>query len=184
MRRRRDYDILPTALAMSTLALPRSAITESFEYCDRVSAAAIRYPLARSTAIAPPLVLVVDDHEDSRIIARLVLEAAGFRVREAASGVAGLSLAAALEPAVMLLDLILPEIDGWEVARRLRRDPATSSMGIIAVTALALCDDHARARNAGCDTVLIKPVLPKAIVETVCRFVERPLAAAPRLLQG
>jgi two-component system cell cycle response regulator DivK len=169
---------------MSILSLPRTALTESFAYRDRIDGAGVRHPIGRTTATAAPLVLVVDDHEDSRIIARLVLEAAGFRVREAASGVAALSLATALEPDVMLLDLILPEIDGWEVARRLRRDPATTNLGIIAVTALALRDDHVRARHAGCDTVLIKPVLPKAIVETVCRFVERPVIGVPRLLQG
>jgi len=169
--------------AMSTFSAPRTAVTESLAYHDPVERAAVRRPLARTTATAAPLVLVVDDHEDSRIIARLVLEAAGFRVREAANGVTGLSLATALEPSVMLLDLILPGIDGWEVARRLRRDPATTGIGIIAVTALAVRDDHVRARHAGCDTVLTKPVLPKAIVETVCRFVERPLLVAPALFQ-
>jgi CheY-like chemotaxis protein len=168
---------------MSTSLAPLSAIAESFAFHDPVEGSALRHPVVRATVTAAPLVLVVDDHEDSRIIARLVLEAAGFRVHEAASGVTGLSLATALEPAVMLLDLILPGIDGWEVARRLRRDPATTNMGIIAVTALALRDDHVRARHAGCDTVLTKPVLPKAIVETVCRFVERPVLVASGLFQ-
>lgn len=166
---------------MSILSAPCTALPESFAYPDPIERAGIWHPLVRTTATTVPLVLVVDDHEDSRIIARLVLEAAGFRVREAANGAAGLSLAIALEPAVMLLDLILPEIDGWEVARRLRCDPATANMGIIAVTAQALRDDHVRARHAGCDTVLTKPVLPRAIVETVRRFVERPMLAAPAL---
>jgi CheY-like chemotaxis protein len=169
--------------AMSTILAPRTALTESFAYRDRVDGAGGRHTIGRTTATAAPLVLVVDDHEDSRIIARLVLEAAGFRVREAANGVAALSLAVAIEPDVMLLDLILPEIDGWEVARRLRRDPATTNMGIIAMTALAVRDDHVRARHAGCDAVLIKPVLPKAIVETVCRYVERPVVGVPALFQ-
>jgi len=104
-------------------------------------------------------------------------------VREAANGAMGLNLATALDPDVILLDLILPGVDGWEVARRLRCDPSTANIGIIAVTALALRDDHVRARHAGCDTVLTKPVLPKAIVETVCRFVERPVLVAPGLFQ-
>src|SRR5204862_4448244 len=101
---------------MSTYAAPRTAVAESFAYRDHVEGTAVRHPVVRTTSTAAPLVLVVDDHEDSRIIARLVLEAAGFRVCEAASGGAGLSLATTLEPAVMLLDLILPGIDGWEVA--------------------------------------------------------------------
>src|SRR4051812_3642057 len=84
----------------------------------------------RWTAVAPtpaddvfrPLVLVVDDHEDSRAIARVVLESGGFRVAEAATGLDGLRLAAALSPAAVLLDLILPGVDGWQVARQLRDD--------------------------------------------------------------
>jgi CheY-like chemotaxis protein len=164
---------------MSPLSVSRTAITEAFVYHDHALSAGTRHPLVGTRATEAPLVLVVDDHEDSRIIARLALEAAGFRVREAATGVAGLSLAMSLEPAVLLLDLILPGIDGWEVARRVRRDPATIHMGIIALTALALRDEHVRARRAGCDTVLTKPVLPRAIVEMVCQFVERPVLAAP-----
>ena len=168
---------------MSTSLLPLTAVAESLAFHDPVEGASFRRPPVRATVTSAPLVLVVDDHEDSRIIARLVLESAGFRVRDAANGATGLSLAAALEPDVILLDLILPGIDGWEVARRLRRDPATTNIGIIAVTALALRDDHVRARHAGCDTVLTKPVLPKAILETVCRFVERPVLVAPGLFQ-
>ena len=168
---------------MSTSLLPLTAVAESFAFHDPIEGAAVQRPLVRATVTSAPLVLVVDDHEDSRIIARLVLEAAGFRVREAANGAMGLNLATALEPDVILLDLILPGVDGWEVARRLRCDPSTANIGIIAVTALALRDDHVRARHAGCDTVLTKPVLPKAIVETVCRFVERPALVAPGLFQ-
>jgi len=168
---------------MSTSLLPLTAVAESFAFHDPVEGVAVRRPLAPAKVTSAPLVLVVDDHEDSRIIARLVLEAAGFRVREAANGAMGLNLATALEPDVILLDLILPGVDGWEVARRLRCDPSTANIGIIAVTALALRDDHVRARHAGCDTVLTKPVLPKAIVETVCRFVERPALVAPGLFQ-
>jgi len=168
---------------MSTSLLPLTAVAESFAFHDPIEGTAVRRPLVRATVTSAPLVLVVDDHEDSRIIARLVLEAAGFRVREAANGAMGLNLATALDPDVILLDLILPGVDGWEVARRLRCDPSTANIGIIAVTALALRDDHVRARHAGCDTVLTKPVLPKAIVETVCRFVERPALVAPGLFQ-
>jgi len=74
---------------MSTSLLPLTAVAESFAFHDPIEGTAVRRPLVRATVTSAPLVLVVDDHEDSRIIARLVLEAAGFRVREAASGVTG-----------------------------------------------------------------------------------------------
>ena len=68
---------------MSTYAAPRTAVAESFAYRAHVEGTAVRHPVVRTTSTAAPLVLVVDDHEDSRIIARLVLEAAGFRVCDA-----------------------------------------------------------------------------------------------------
>lgn len=163
---------------MPILKSTPTAIAESFAQTDRVATTASRPPIVEPSATALPLVLVIDDHEDSRIIARLVLEAAGFRVCEAASGVEGLSLAVSLQPAVVLLDLILPGIDGWGVARRLRRDPAADNIGIIALTAVALAEECDRARDAGCDEVLTKPVSPKGIVEMVRRFVGRPKLAS------
>jgi len=164
---------------MPILKSTDSAIAESFARPDRPATTASRHPCVEPAATGQPLVLVIDDHEDSRIIARLVLEAAGFRVCEAASGVEGLSLAVSLQPAVVLLDLILPGIDGWGVARRLRRDPAADNIGIIALTAVAFPEDCDRARDAGCDEVLTKPMSPKGIVESVRRFVGRPRSASP-----
>ena len=120
-----------------------------------------------ATNLLPPVVLVVDDHEESRTIARLVLERAGFRVAEASTGSEGLRLAGSLRPAAVLLDLIMPGLDGWELARQLHRNPATSRAAIIALTALASAEDHERALLAGCDAVLTKPVRPIRIVETV-----------------
>lgn len=126
----------------------------------------------------PPCVLVVDDHEESRTIARLVLERAGFRVAEAATGNEGLRLATALRPAAVLLDLIMPGLDGWELARQLHKNPATAGTAIIALTALAMPEDHDRALLAGCDAVLTKPVRPIRIVETVQEFVSPTRVAA------
>ncbi len=126
--------------------------------------------------LLPPVVLVVDDHEESRTIARLVLERAGYRVAEAPTGSEGLRLAGSLRPAAVLLDLIMPGLDGWELARQLHKNPATSRAAIIALTALATADDHDRALMAGCDAVLTKPVRPIRIVETVQKFVSIPAA--------
>jgi len=140
-----------------------------------------RRPHVEGTATLAPLVLVVDDHEDSRVIARVVLEAAGFRVCEASCGVEALDAATELQPDVVLLDLILPGIDGWEVARRLRRNPDADDMAIIALTALAQPEERGRARDAGCDDVLTKPVSPAVIARTVRRFVTQRVAAASYL---
>jgi len=127
-----------------------------------------------------PLVLVLDDHDDSRVIARLVLETAGFRVLEARAGLEGLRLAITRSPNVILLDMILPEIDGWEIARLLRADPDTRYTSIVAVTALASQDEQDRALLAGCDEVLTKPVPPTVLLRTVQRYVAVPLAPGAR----
>jgi len=111
----------------------------------------------------PPCVLVVDDHEESRTIARLVLERAGFRVAEASTGSEGLRLAGLLRPAVVLLDLIMPGLDGWELSRQLHKNPATAGAAVIALTAVAIPEDHDRAIR---------------IVETVQQFVSPTRIAA------
>ncbi|HEY4132066.1 MAG TPA: response regulator, partial [Gemmatimonadaceae bacterium] len=81
-----------------------------------------------------PLVLVADDHDDSRVIARLVLESAGFEVVEASTGHEAITLAHAHHPAAILLDMIMPELDGWDTARRLRSDTSMNSIAIIGLT--------------------------------------------------
>src|SRR4051812_8902971 len=127
--------------------------------------------------LAAPLILVVDDHDDSRAIVRIVLESVGFQVAEAATGIEGLRAAITLRPMLVLLDMILPGLDGWEIARRLRREDATRSSVIIALTALAGQDDQDRAEAAGCDEVLIKPVSPSKIVGTIRRYIGMPMRA-------
>ena len=147
------------------------------------SAIPIRADITRlggSPELFPPLVLVVDDHDDSRAIARLVLESVGYRVEEARAGLEGLHLAVEQRPAVVLLDMILPEVDGWEIARLLRDNADTRDSTIIAVTALASNDDHDRALLAGCDEVLTKPVPPTTLLSTVQRYVGFPVASGRR----
>ena len=137
-----------------------------------------RQSFLSATAMLPPCVLVVDDHEESRTIARLVLERAGFRVAEASTGSEGLRLATALRPVAVLTDLIMPGLDGWELARQLNKNPATKGTAIIALTAVAIPEDVDRALLAGCDAVLTKPVRPIRIVETVQEFVNPARIAA------
>jgi two-component system, cell cycle response regulator DivK len=136
--------------------------------------------IAPTSLLHAPLILVVDDHEPSRALARLVLERAGFRVAEAATGREGLRQAQVLRPAVVLLDIILPEIDGWTVCRRLREDVRTRDSIILALTAWTGVGDGARALALGFEEVLTKPVLPRTLAAVVARYVaERPMAPQP-----
>ncbi|HEY4130067.1 MAG TPA: response regulator, partial [Gemmatimonadaceae bacterium] len=79
-----------------------------------------------------------------------------------------ITLAHAHHPAAILLDMIMPELDGWDTARRLRSDTSMNSIAIIGLTALASSSDRERSLAAGCDVVLTKPILPRALVD-VCR---------------
>jgi CheY-like chemotaxis protein len=129
-----------------------------------------------------PLVLVIDDHDDSRAIARLVLELSGFRVAEAATGTEGLLIALKRRPAAILLDLILPGINGWKLARLLRSDPRTSSTAIIALTAFVGVEADSSSLMTSCDALLLKPVGPRTLLSVVTRLVgvpARPFAGLP-----
>lgn len=103
-------------------------------------------------------VLIADDDVDSRAIVRALLEFQGREVVEAADGPECLGVARRQRPDVIVLDLIMPHLDGWHVAAALRADPATRSIPILALTAAALPHDHDRAIAAGCDRVLNKPI--------------------------
>lgn len=102
-------------------------------------------------------ILVIDDHEDSRNVARLVLEHVGYRVSLASTGTEGLHRALEELPDLVLADLILPELDGLAVAERLRLHPATCDIRIIAVTADARPAARQDAFRAGCNDFLVKP---------------------------
>ncbi len=103
-------------------------------------------------------VLIADDDVDSRAIVRALLEFQGREVVEAADGPECLGAARTHRPDVIVLDLIMPRLDGWHVAAALRADPTTKSIPILALTAAALPHDHERALAAGCDRVLNKPI--------------------------
>ena len=116
-----------------------------------------------------PLVLVVDDMEDGREICAEYLEFRGFRVATAVDGSEALDKAFALLPDVILMDLSLPVIDGWEATRRLKKDERTKEIPVIALTAHALASAHDSAKEAGCDSVVTKPCLPKDLEAEVRR---------------
>lgn len=114
-----------------------------------------------------PLVLVVDDYADARQMYAEWLQVSGFRVAEAADGNAAIDLACALTPDVILMDLSLPGMDGWEATRRLKADTRTRHIPVVALTGHVMSSALEQARLAGCDRFVIKPALPDIVVEEV-----------------
>jgi two-component system, cell cycle response regulator DivK len=105
-----------------------------------------------------PLVLLVEDDRQGRLMYTEWLEQAGFRVEQAHNGLQALERAFDLLPAVVVTDLNIPGIDGYELTRRLKSDPRTSAIPVLAVTGYGpFTQDPARADRAGCDAVLAKP---------------------------
>jgi two-component system, cell cycle response regulator DivK len=112
-------------------------------------------------------VLVVDDFEDNRAMYAEFLRYSGFDVIEASDGAEAIEKATALQPDVVIMDLSLPIVDGWEATRRLKAERRTRDIPIIALTGHAL-EGHSRgAREAGCNRFLAKPCLPETLLETV-----------------
>jgi len=107
-----------------------------------------------------PLILVVDDFEDNREMYTQYLRFNGYRVAEAVDGLDALTKAAALQPDLIVMDLSLPRLDGWEATRRLKKDPVTSHIPVVALTGHALAGHAEGARDAGCDAFVTKPCIP------------------------
>jgi CheY-like chemotaxis protein len=104
-------------------------------------------------------ILLVEDSEDNRgLIRQLVEDMLELPLVEAGDGAAGVRLAGELLPALILMDLSLPVMDGWEATARLKADPATRHIPVVALTAHAMAGDEHRAREAGCDAFITKPV--------------------------
>jgi|SRR5688572_7630732 two-component system, cell cycle response regulator DivK len=127
---------------------------------------------------AAKTVLLVEDNEDNRIIYSSFLRYAGYQVAEAITGPEGIERARELSPDLILMDISIPLIDGWEATRILKADPATSSIPIVAVTAHALAADRAKAAEVGCDDYLAKPATPQAVLGVVRRFLDGTAAPA------
>lgn len=123
---------------------------------------------------ASPLVLVVDDQPDEREIQRTMLTHLGYGVLEAEDGESALLAAREHRPALVLLDVAMPRMDGFEVCRALRADPAMAEVRVVLYTASLLSEFAERAREAGADAVLGKPVDPREVAETVARLIGAP----------
>jgi two-component system cell cycle response regulator DivK len=113
------------------------------------------------------LILVVEDHEDNRRILRDLLTSAGFEFIEAETGLDGVKMAKLHQPDLILMDLQLPGIDGYEAARQIRSEPTLSSVAIIAVTSYALSGDEQRALAAGCNAYVSKPYSPRQLLAKI-----------------
>ena len=117
-------------------------------------------------SILAPLVLVVDDVAHGREIFAEYLEFRGFRVATAADGLEALDKAFELLPDIILMDLSLPQLDGWEATRRLKGDDRTKTIPVIALTAHAMANDRDKALEAGCDDYDTKPIeLPRLLAK-------------------
>jgi len=124
------------------------------------------------TTRTQPLVLVVEDYSDAREMYAAYLQFSGFEVAEATNGVEAIEKAQSLTPDIILMDLALPRMDGWEATRRLKADDRTKHIPIVALTGHALPGHSEGARQAGCDAFVTKPCLPDALVAEIKRLLE------------
>ena len=126
-------------------------------------------------------ILLVDDNDDNQIIYRAILEHVGYRVLECPDGRSAIECVQAESPDLVLMDLAMPGIDGWEVTRILKSDPRTNNIPILALTARVMPDDRVRSRKAGFETYLTRPLEPTQVLEEVKRVLgdPQPLGSSP-----
>ncbi|MBX9946548.1 MAG: response regulator [Reyranella sp.] len=112
-------------------------------------------------------ILVVEDTEDNRQILRDLLGMAGYDMVEAHDGAQGVAMAAEHRPDLILMDIQMPVLDGYEATRRIKADPALAAIPIVAVTSYALSGDEQKARDAGCNDYIAKPYSPRQMLAKV-----------------
>lgn len=168
-------------LVRQLVALHGGSITIASEGVGSGTTVMIRFPLSRtvpgperthdvlSNVSAPPMstVLLIEDNADSREMMAMLLGMLGYKVLEAANGEQGLQLARREQPAIAVVDIGLPDMDGYEVARRLRADTASQTMTLIALTGYGQEADRRRALAAGFDSHLVKPLDMDVLVNTI-----------------
>lgn len=131
-------------------------------------------PKEPSVAPAKPRVLVIEDNDDMREFLRRILERQGYGFLEAGDGIDGVEIAQRERPQLILMDLSLPHIDGYEVTRSLKSNPDLAGIPVLAVTAHARSADEKRAIEVGCDAYLVKPYSIRELIELVQRFLPAP----------
>lgn len=123
-------------------------------------------------------VLLIEDNEQNRYLATFLLEAHGYRVTAAIDGPSGIELARRLTPDLILLDIQLPGMDGYAVARALRKTEGARETPIVAVTSYAMVGDREKSLEAGCNGYIEKPINPETFVAEIQRFI-RPTPPTP-----
>jgi two-component system, cell cycle response regulator DivK len=118
-------------------------------------------------------ILIVEDQEDNRIILRRLLSKAGYDLIEAMNGEDGVALALSMRPDLILMDIQLPVMDGYEATRRIKNNAELKSIPVIAVTSYALSGDEAKARAAGCDAYVAKPFSPRQLLAKVREYLPK-----------
>src|SRR3989454_6148509 len=121
---------------------------------------------------ARPRVLVVDDYPDAREMYGEYLEYCGFEVVQASNGMEALQRALDTKPDIILMDLSLPVMDGWEATRRLKADKRTANIPVVALTGHALAGISEGAKRAGCDAFVTKPCLPEDLVKEIKKILD------------
>jgi two-component system, cell cycle response regulator DivK len=120
------------------------------------------------------LVLVVEDDEDNRHLVVFLLKTGGLEVIEADDGREGLARAQQHHPDLILLDMSIPEINGWDLARLLKANPDTQNICIVALTGHTQAGDRQKALDAGCDGYISKPLETLTFIQQVTEFLNRP----------
>ena len=116
------------------------------------------------------VILVIEDQEDNRRIVHDLLTSKGYKVIEAVNGYEGVNAAKSHRPALSLMDIQLPGIDGYEVTRRIKANPETRKIPIIVVTSYALSGDDLKAFEAGCDAYMAKPFSPRKLLAKIREY--------------
>lgn len=125
-----------------------------------------------------PLILIVDDFDDNREMYAEYLEHLGYRVAQAVNGQEAIDQAIVLKPDAVVMDLALPVVDGWEATRRLKSDPRTKTIPILALTGHVLRGAEAGTRRAGADVFIAKPCLPEELAGKIRDVLESSRGAA------
>jgi two-component system, cell cycle response regulator DivK len=123
-------------------------------------------------------ILIIEDNVSNMTLATYILESAGHLVVTARDAEAGLAMARAQHPDLILMDIQLPGIDGLQATALLKSDAATRAIPIVALTALAMRGDEDRIRAAGCDGYIAKPMRYQDVLDTVATFLPAPAATA------
>jgi two-component system, cell cycle response regulator DivK len=115
-------------------------------------------------------ILVIEDHGENRRILRLLLTSAGYEVIEASTGEDGVALAETARPDLIVMDIDLPGVDGYEATRRIKANPALKRIPIVVVTSYALSGDDVKAFEAGCDAYVTKPFVPRQLLAKIREY--------------